>query len=195
MLLKLYQAGQLVLRKTAKPLTKQQLATKRTQEIIDYMIATLRDAPGVGLAAPQVGESLRIIIIEDKSSCHKKVDPKLLREQGRKTIPLLVLINPVLKVQGNQTNAYFEGCLSVEGYAGVVARAQTVTLTAWDRHGNAVSYEAHGWFARILQHEIDHLQGTLYTDKMLPASFMTVKNQAVLYGKALESKLRKTFAK
>lgn len=195
MLLKLYQAGQLVLRKAAKPLTSKQLATKHIQEIIDFMIATLRDAPGVGLAAPQVGESLQIIIIEDKKFYHKKIDPKLLKEQDRRTIPLLVLVNPVLKVQDSQTNAYFEGCLSVEGYTGVVARPHAVTVTGWDRNGNDVSYEAHGWFARILQHEIDHLQGTLYIDKMLSTSFMTIKNQSVLYGKALESKLRRTFTK
>ncbi len=193
MLLKLYQAGQPVLRKPAKRLTRTALAAKHTQEVIDFMIATLRDAPGVGLAAPQVGEALQIIIIEDKAKYHDQVDLKLRKEQGRRAVPLKVLVNPALEVIDAETDLYFEGCLSVDGYVAAVPRAKAVKVSAWDRHGKAVSYTAQGWQARILQHEADHLQGVLYVDKMKPSSFMTIKNFSLLYRKSLQARLTSLF--
>jgi peptide deformylase len=193
MLLKLYQAGQPVLRKRAKEATKQQLASKQTQDVIDFMIATLRDAPGVGLAAPQVGESLRIIIVEDKAKYHEPLHPPLLQEQGRKPVSLRVLVNPEIEIIEPKTATYFEGCLSAEGYVAAVPRARSVKVTALDRHGKPVVLSANDWFARILQHEIDHLNGRLYVDCMLPESFMTQKNYSLLWRKALQTKIKKTF--
>src|SRR4051812_41423641 len=116
MLLKLYQTGQPILRKPAKRLTRQDLATKHVQDVIDFMINTLRDAPGVGLAAPQVGEPLQIIIVEDKATYHEAVPENLLKEQGRKPVKLKVLVNPTLEIVDPKTSSYFEGCLSVDGY-------------------------------------------------------------------------------
>lgn len=195
MLLKLYQAGQPILRKPAKRISKQQLSSPHVQAVIEFMIATLRDAPGVGLAAPQVGESLQIIIVEDKRSYHETVPGKLLKEQGRKPVGLKVLINPVLEIIDAETALYFEGCLSVDGYVGVAARHRAVKVTAWDRDGKDVSYIARGWQARILQHEIDHLSGKLYIDEMLPHSFNSNKNFTMLWRKALESDIKKAFLK
>jgi len=194
MLLKLYQTGQPILRKPARRVTKQLLASKRTQEVIDFMIATLRDAPGVGVAAPQVGESLQIIIIEDKARYHETVPVNLLKEQRRQPTSLRVLVNPTLEVLEPDEAVYFEGCLSVEGYVAVVPRARSVRVTALDRTGQHVSYAAHGWHARILQHETDHLLGKLYTDRMLPASFTSIKNFSLLHRKSLETSIRKQFA-
>jgi peptide deformylase len=193
MLLKLYQAGQPVLRKTAKHVTKKQLELQHTQDVIDFMIATLRDAPGVGLAAPQVGEPMQIIIIDDKAAYQEPLPPAVLKEQGRKPIALKVLVNPVLEIVDPETALFFEGCLSVDGYGAAVERAKAVRVTALDRKGNEVSYVAHGWHARILQHEADHLQGTLYIDKMKPKSFMTTKILSLKWRKALQADISKAF--
>lgn len=195
MLLKLYQAGQPILRKSAKRLTRQQLASKHVQDVIDFMISTLRDAPGVGLAAPQIGESLQIIIIEDKLSYHETVPENLLREQGRKPFKLKVLVNPNLEIMDPETALYFEGCLSVEGYLGATARAKSVKVSALDRNGNELSYIATGWHARILQHEADHLLGKLYIDVMISQSFTSVKNFSMKWRKSLEQDIKKAFLK
>lgn len=194
MLLKLYQAGQPILRKPAKRVTRQQLVTQSTQAVIDFMVATLRDAPGVGLAAPQVGELLQIIIVEDKAKYHDVIPPTVLKEQGRKPVSLRVLVNPTLEIIDPQTVLYFEGCLSVDGYVAAVPRARSVKVTAWNRQGQAISYIARGWQARILQHEVDHLLGKLYIDRMEKASFMSVKNFSMLWRQVLESSIRKAFS-
>lgn len=193
MLLKLYQAGQPILRKPAKRITKQQLRSQHVQDVIDFMVVTLRDAPGVGLAAPQVGESLQVIIIEDKAKYHENVPTSLLKEQKRKPVSLKVLINPTLEIIDTETALYFEGCLSVEGYAAVVARNKSVRVRAWDRNGQDVSYIAKGWQARILQHEIDHLLGKLYIDQMIPESYTSDKNLTLLWRKLLENDIKKAF--
>jgi peptide deformylase len=195
MLLKLYQAGQPTLRKKAKHVSKQLLATKHTQDVIDFMISTLRDAPGVGLAAPQVGESLKIIIIEDKPSYVETVPKNLVREQKRKPLKLKVLVNPTLEVIDSETSLYFEGCLSVDGYVAAVARNKKVKVRALDRNGKEITFIAEGWQARILQHEIDHLFGTLYLDKMIPQSYSSIKNFSRLWRKSMESDIRKKFIK
>lgn len=193
MLLKLYQAGQPILRKSAKRLSAEQLASPRVQSVIDFMIATLRDAPGVGLAAPQIGESLRIIIIEDKASYHEQVPPELLKAQGRHSIPLRVLVNPQLETVGSSSHLFFEGCLSIDGYVAAVQRAQSVKVTAWNRQGKPTSFVAHNWQARIIQHEVDHLDGRLYIDCMNSRSFMTLKNFSLLWRKALPAKINNAF--
>jgi peptide deformylase len=193
MLLKLYQTGQPVLRSPAKPVTKHQLSSQHVQTVIDFMISTLRDAPGVGLAAPQVGEALQIVIIEDKVSYHETVPKNLLYEQNRKPISLKVLINPSLEIIDPEAALYFEGCLSIEGYVGVIPRVKAVKVTALDRNGNSISYIAKGWHARIVQHEVDHLLGKLYIDNMIPQSFISIKNFSLLWRKSLEKNIKDTF--
>jgi peptide deformylase len=195
MLLKLYQAGQPILRKKAKTVTKEQLQSKHTQEVIDFMIATLHDAPGVGLAAPQVGEDLRIIIINDQAKYHKQVPKEVLKEQGRKPIPLKVLVNPELEIVDNKKELWFEGCLSVDGYTAVVPRARAVTVKALDRNGKQITYSAKDWHARILQHELDHLKGVLYIDNMKLNSFMNLKNFNMLWREAGKTKIEKNYGK
>lgn len=195
MLLKLYQTGQPVLRKTAKSLSQKELAEKHTQEVIDFMIATLRDAPGVGLAAPQVGEALKIIIIDDKAKYHEQVPPEVLKAQNRKPISLRVLVNPKIEVIDPKQALFFEGCLSIDGYVAVVPRAKSVKVEAWDRQGKPVTYIANGWHARILQHELDHLDGVLMIDRMTIKSFMSQKNFNNLWRKALPDKIDKSFSR
>lgn len=193
MLLKLYQTGQPILRKPAKSVSREELASGHVQEVIDYMVATLHDAPGVGLAAPQVGEALRIVIVDDKAKYHEQVPKSLLEAQGRKPVPLKVLVNPVIKIMDPEPALFFEGCLSIDGYVAAVPRAKGVEVTAWDRDGQKLSFTAHDWYARILQHEIDHLNGTLYLDKMLSKSFMGMKNFNNLWRKSLQPDIEKAF--
>jgi peptide deformylase len=193
MLLKLYQAGQPILRSKAAPVKPNELKGPKVQDLIDFMIATLRDAPGVGLSAPQVGKALQICIIEDKASYHELVPKPLLLEQQRKPVGLKILINPTLQFIDKQRTYYFEGCLSIDGYVAVVPRYRSVKVSAFDRHGTPISFSAHGWQARILQHEADHLLGKLYIDAMLPNSFMTIKHFSLGWRKAQTSAIRKHF--
>ncbi|RYX78951.1 peptide deformylase [bacterium] len=191
MILKIVQAGDAILRKKAKQLTRTQLAKSETQQLIDLMIATLRDRPGVGLAAPQVGESFQIIIIEDKADYHEKVSEEMLAAQSRKPVALKVIVNPVLTIvsPADKSELYFEGCLSVDGYAAVVPRARAVKVTGWDRHGKPLTVTADGWFARILQHEVNHLNGDLYIDTMISRTFMTEKQYSKEWAKTSPDKL------
>src|SRR5581483_9555232 len=166
MILKTRQAGDPALRKKAKQLSVKEIKSARIQSLIDDMVETLRDNPGVGLAAPQVGENLQIIIIEDLAKYHKRMPKKLLAEQGRSPVKLHVLINPELKSASKKNSTYFEGCLSVDGYRALVTRSLNVSVIGHDRHGKKISISGSGWFARVLQHEIDHLDGKIYIDKM-----------------------------
>jgi len=191
MILKIVQTGEPILRKKAKKLTRAQLKSSGTQLLIDLMIATLRDQPGVGLAAPQVGESLQIIVIEDKKEYHEKVSKDLLDAQTRKPVSLKVIINPILQIEDDKNDElFFEGCLSVDGYSAVVPRARRVTVSGIDREGKKVTVKAEGWLARIIQHEVDHLNGSLYTDKMLSRTFITSKYYADKWMKSHPSELK-----
>ncbi len=140
-----------VLRQKAKKVRK---IDASTQKLIDDMMETMAEAPGVGLAAPQVGVSLRVIVVETPED---EEDP-----QGGTQ---LQLINPeILKTEGEQIGE--EGCLSIPGYVGIVKRAEHVTVKGLNRKGKEVKIKAHGYLARVLQHEIDHLDGVLFTDRL-----------------------------
>lgn len=157
-------------------LSKEQILSPSIQNLIDYMRETVRDAPGVGLAAPQVGESLQLAVIEDKAEYHKNLTEAEMKERGRAAVPFHVLVNPVLEVRGESTATFFEGCLSLPGFTALVPRAKEVRVTGLDHRGEPRVIEASGWYARILQHEIDHLHGTLYIDRMHARSFSSLEN-------------------
>jgi peptide deformylase len=165
-LLKIVQTGDPVLRTPARPLTPADLATAEIQQLIELMRETMRDAPGVGLAAPQVGVPLQLAVIEDVGES---------AEQERAPVPFHVIATPRLTL-GDELVEFHEGCLSVDGFQAVVPRARAVTVEALDHHGAPVTIEASGWYARILQHEIDHLNGTLYIDRMKTRTFSTARN-------------------
>ena len=189
MLLKIIQTGDDTLRNMAQPVTKAQLTSKKIQDLIDLMIITLHDAPGVGLAAPQVGESLQLLVIHDKKDYHDQVPASLLAEQRRKPLPITVMVNPVLAVTNPNLVTYFEGCLSIDGYVGAVQRAKQVTVTGWDRQGKKITITASDWYARVLQHEIDHLVGALYVDKINLKSFISQKNFNLKWRKCLQAEI------
>ncbi|MET8942784.1 peptide deformylase [Streptomyces sp. NPDC004542] len=153
-------AGDPVLRRGTEPF-EGQLEPALLARFVQALRVTLHAAPGVGLAAPQVGVGLRIAVIEDPAPVPEEI--RLAR--GRVPQPFRVLVNPVYEPVGGDRAAFFEGCLSVPGWQAVVARHAEVRLRAEDEHGRAVDEVFTGWPARIVQHETDHLDGILYLDR------------------------------
>jgi peptide deformylase len=174
--LKIVQAGHPVLRYPARPLTPEEITSPEARQLIEFMRDTMRDAPGVGLAAPQVGLPLQVAVIEDRAEYHKAATPEQLAERERQPVSLLTLFNPKIIQYSDEAAEFFEGCLSVAGYSALVKRAHAVTVEYLDENAQPQRIHAQGWFARILQHEIDHLNGTLYIDRMDTRSFSTVEN-------------------
>jgi peptide deformylase len=166
------------LRRRARNLTSSEIQSREIQDLIEAMQACMHEAPGVGLAAPQVGLSLQLAVIEDRADYHKDVPASLLEERERRPVPFHAIINPVLELVGDERAEFFEGCLSVTGYSALVSRLRHVRVTCLDERGREKVIEASGWYARILQHEVDHLNGTLYLDRMLSRTFTTMENLA-----------------
>jgi peptide deformylase len=138
----------------------------------------MHDAPGVGLAAPQVGLSIQLAVIEDRAESLRDLSAEQLAERERKPVPFHVLINPVIRSQSSETRSFYEGCLSVAGLVAIVPRARSIEVECLDEHAKPQRIRAQGWYARILQHEIGHLKGELYVDKMELNSLSTVDNFA-----------------
>lgn len=170
------QVGEAVLRQQARTLTVDEIRSRETQDLIEWMRETMHDAPGVGLAAPQIGLGLQLAVIEDKPENMKDASADLLKERERKPVPFHVLINPKITLEGPADVEFFEGCLSLAGFTALVPRARKVKVEYLDHKANAKVVEASGWYARILQHEIDHLQGTAYIDRMYTRTLMTTDN-------------------
>ena len=176
MILKIVQTGDPVLRQTGRTLTPQEIKSPSIQQLIKSMRDTMRAAPGVGLAAPQIGESLQLAVIEDRTEYIKDVSADQLKERQRGAIDFHVIINPKLSFVNDATVDFFEGCLSVTGFGALVRRALNVRVECLNERAEAITIDAHGWYARILQHEIDHLNGTLYIDRMDTRTFSTTEN-------------------
>ena len=176
MFLKLLQVGEPVLRRKARDLTAEEITSEPIRHLIRLMHETLRDAPGVGLAAPQIGESIRLAIIEDLPAYMGNLTREQAAERERLAIPFHVIVNPKLTPIGEPEVEFFEGCLSLSGFTALVPRYHSVRVACLDENGQPRTIEATGWYARILQHEIDHLNGTVYIDRMHPRTFMSVEN-------------------
>jgi peptide deformylase len=176
MKLKIVQAGDPVLRKKGRMLNKEEISGRQIQELIEHMRETMREAPGVGLAAPQIGESIQLAVIEDRADYINEIPAERLADLQRSAVPFHVIINPKLSFVDDSTAQFFEGCLSVDGYQAVVERALNVRVECLNERGEAVTINAQGWYARILQHEIDHLNGTLYVDRMKTRTLTTTEN-------------------
>jgi peptide deformylase len=170
------QAGEEVLRGEARELSREEILSDKVQELIAHMRDTMRDAPGVGLAAPQVGVALQLAVIEDREEYQQKLTPAQLLEKERKPVPLHVMINPRIVSAENTSVEFFEGCLSIAGYSAIVPRARGVTVEYLNEKAETRKVEAVGWYARILQHEIDHLRGVLYIDRMHAGTLTTLEN-------------------
>jgi peptide deformylase len=175
--LKIVQAGEAALRAEAVPLDPADIQSEAVQQLIESMRETMRDAPGVGLAAPQVGLAIQLAVIEDRAEYQAALSAESLAERERTPVPFQVIINPRIMPVGEELVEHFEGCLSVGGYTALVERWRRVRVECLDERGEPRVIDASGWYARILQHEIDHLLGTLYVDRMDPLTFMTLENQ------------------
>jgi peptide deformylase len=180
--LKIVQVGEPVLRQQARPLSIEEIKSAPIQQLIEMMRETMHAAPGVGLAAPQIGEPLQLAVIEDSAEYLKGVPQELLAERERSAVPFHVIINPELSIIGDSTAIFFEGCLSLSGFTALVPRALEVKVKCLNEHAEPVVINARGWYARILQHEIDHLLGNIYIDRMESRSFMTVDNYGEHWG-------------
>ncbi len=176
MILKIVQTGDPILRRTGRPLTPEEIKGPSIQQLIESMRDTMRDAPGVGLAAPQIGESLQLAVIEDRTEYIKDVSADQLKERQRGAIDFHVIINPKISFVDDAAAEFFEGCLSVEGFGAIVRRTLNVRVDCLNERAEPITIAAHGWYARILQHEIDHLNGTLYIDRMETRTFSTNEN-------------------
>src|SRR5215467_1112401 len=176
MTLKIVQAGETVLRQTARLLAPAEIDGREIQQLIAEMKETMRAAPGVGLAAPQVGHSLQLAVIEDRPEYTKDASREVLEERERKPVPFHVIINPKLTLLDEPAVEFYEGCLSLPGFMAIVARSRRVRVECLDEKAKPRVIEAGGWYARILQHEIDHLRGTLYVDRMQSRSLTTLEN-------------------
>jgi peptide deformylase len=147
-----------VLRRKAKPVTK---FDKELQTLIDDMIETMREAPGVGLAAPQVNVSQQLAVIE----YDEDEDEEENEDAPPKPKKLYIIINPEIIKTSEEKVMGIEGCLSIPGLQGEVERHESIQVKALNRHGSPVKLKVDGWMARIFQHEIDHLNGVLFTDR------------------------------
>ena len=176
--LEIVQAGNPILRQRARPLSVAEIRSREIQKLIEAMRACMHKAPGVGLAAPQVGLGLQLAVIEDREEYHKEASEALLLERERRPVPFHVIINPEIEEIGDEKAEFFEGCLSLSGFSALVPRALSVRVTCLDEHGKHQVMEASGWYARILQHEVDHLNGGLYIDRMRTRSLTTLENLA-----------------
>ena len=151
-ILKVSRLGHPVLRLESKRISPEMLATPGVQKFIDDMIETMVEYYGVGLAAPQVHESVAIAVIESHGP--------------RGDIPMTVLVNPEITVLDNDTIDDWEGCLSIPDFRGRVPRWRKLRVDALDRDGKKIQITAEGFLARVIQHEFDHLMGKVYLDRM-----------------------------
>jgi peptide deformylase len=140
-----------ILRRKARKVTE---FGPELQKLIDDMVETMREAPGVGLAAPQVDVPLRLIVVEYSEDEEEETPPKLY-----------VLINPEIMRLSDETEVGTEGCLSIPGFVGDVERPVGAVIKGLNRYGKPIRIKAEGWLARVFQHEIDHLEGVLFIDR------------------------------
>jgi peptide deformylase len=162
-ILKVARMGHPVLRAKARPIDPGQIGTPRLQQLIDDMFETMQEYQGVGLAAPQVHESLRLFVAG--------FSPEDEGESSR-GVPMMALINPEITPVGADVVDDWEGCLSIPDIRGRVPRARQISVRAYDRRGKRVEIKASGFTARVIQHETDHLDGVLFFDRM--QSFQTL---------------------
>ncbi len=150
--------GNPVLRQIAAKIDPRDIRTYDLQQFIDNLIETMLDEPGIGLAAPQVSRSIQLVVM----GC-----------EGDDGFPQTVLINPKIVFYGPQQVENWEGCLSVDGLRGKVTRPSVVRVRALDRAGKSMDFEATGLYAVCIQHEMDHLIGKLFLDRMTDMSTLT----------------------
>ena len=163
-ILKVARLGHPVLRKAADPVSPEAIASPEIQRLVDDMLETMAEYDGAGLAAPQVHVSRRIVVygVEENP-----------RYPDAEVVPLTVLVNPRVTALTEAVEEDWEGCLSLPGLRGLVPRPTRVRVDAWDRAGRKLRFDADGFHARVVQHECDHLDATLYVDRMRSMASLT----------------------
>ena len=186
--LPIVECGDPVLRRPSEPVGPADLGTGELRLLIAQMRATMEAAPGVGLAAPQVGVPIQLAVLHDGPERWGQLTEEERTARERNGLDFTVLVNPTLRLTGDRGQvSFYEGCLSVPGLTGVVARHRAVRVEALDEHGQPVDRVFSGWAARIVQHEVDHLRGRLYLDRVETRSLSTAGNYARLWaGRPLE---------
>jgi peptide deformylase len=149
--------GHPVLRQVARDVTREELAEAPMQRLVDDLIDTMRDANGAGIAANQVHEAVRVCVIEIKDNPRYPYKPNW---------PLTILVNPLVEPTTDETFQNSEGCLSVPNLRGMVPRFTGVRVRAWDRRGKELDFTVKGLTAGTFQHELDHLDGKLFVDRV-----------------------------
>ncbi|CAB3361997.1 Hypothetical predicted protein [Cloeon dipterum] len=165
------QIGDPVLRGKASPVNVEEIGSAKIKKIIKTMESSLKSYKAIGLAAPQVGVPLRIVVFHFPEDALKTFDEKTLKIREMETIPFKVFINPAMKVTSPNKIRFPEACESIKGFSADVPRFYSVKLTGLNENGKKVEWDAKGWSARVIQHEMDHLDGRLYTDIMDKDSF------------------------
>ena len=171
-ILKVARLGHPVLRRVTAPLSPQQLESSEIQKFIDDMVETMKEYDGVGLAADQVHESKQIAVLEVADNPRYPEKPK---------VPLTVLVNPEISPLTEETEDDWEGCLSVPDLRGKVPRYKSIRVQALDRTGKELEFVAHGFHARVIQHEWDHLNGKVYLDRMRDLSTLAFLTEFARY--------------
>jgi peptide deformylase len=161
-ILKIARMGHPVLRQPAEPVKDP--TAPEIRRLVTDMLETMRDAPGTGLAAPQVHVPLRVVVFE--------VAETRAQRESSAPVPITVLINPVIEPLGDEGQLGWEGCLSVPGLAGMVPRYNRIRYRATTQEGEAIERIAEGFHARVVQHECDHLDGVLYPQRMNDLSLL-----------------------
>lgn len=154
---KVARLGHPVLRQVAAPVPPEAILAPEIQQLIEDMLETMAEYDGAGLAAPQVHDSRRLVIYGVETNP---------RYPDAETVPLSVLVNPVVTPLGDETDEDWEGCLSLPGLRGQVTRPTRVRVEAYGRDGSPLRFDADGFHARVVQHECDHLDGVVYVDRM-----------------------------
>jgi peptide deformylase len=176
-ILKVARMGHPVLRARAKAIDPADIRNPRLQQLIDDMFETMREYQGVGLAAPQVHESLRLFVAG--FAPEEEDDDDMPR--GARGVPMMALINPEITPVGDATDEDWEGCLSIPEIRGRVPRARQIVVQAYDRRGKRVEMRASGFTARVIQHETDHLDGVLFFDRMRNFQSLTFMDEFSRY--------------
>jgi peptide deformylase len=172
-ILKVARMGHPVLREKARPLEKIDLRSAVVQKLIDDMLDTMAEYHGVGLAAPQVHESLRLFVAA--------IDERADDDEDTPPPEPIAIINPEITVVGSDVVEDWEGCLSIPDIRGRVPRAREITVRGLDRNGDRIEIRTHGFPARVIQHETDHLDGVLFFDRMRSFESLTFLDEYSRY--------------
>ncbi|XP_071543102.1 peptide deformylase, mitochondrial-like isoform X2 [Panulirus ornatus] len=165
------QVGDPVLRSPAKIVNPEQISSPEVQQVMIQMQQVMKRYDGVGIAAPQIGIPLRILALEVTPKRERELGAEVYAAREMSSLPLMIFINPKMEVLDFTKVVFPESCESLRGYSALVPRYKAVRLTGLDKRGEPLELESKGWIARIIQHEMDHLDGRLYIDLMDPKSF------------------------